>query len=422
MSRFVENTSHALLGTVIIIALLLVTTETHHTMGNWAFPRIFQGKVIGLSIIIPLYIAFSLQFLSNPTWEHWMVLCFTAMAGVSMSATMALLLPAATGIIAIAFFMTDWSLDRKNFKFLEASCRILLYFTSVLYCIVYDMFLLFQTLFENVGNSFELNGPETFLAQLKIFLVEDSLLNPTPILVVLSLVLAVVVLKHWQQRFILIWNLSLIILFLNPLAFKLLVGTLIPQNVYWRFFYLAPIPLSAGLLTSALVQMPYLRRKIAVGLVIAILGLSVGIYISHFYKLNQLELSRHYKIVPYQLNSANGIVEVAPAGVMLSPTLGNLYGIIPMLESGHPQIAYRHDGNEFLLSSEDQQVRVGAQEFVSGNPAQGGAFIDLLEQNYVDVIVLESFVLNRDGEVGEVLERSGYVNHAVTGNYTIYWR
>ncbi len=70
-----------------VVVVLVAAGETHHSYGNFAFTRLWQGKAIHLSVFLPLVYAYAIQFASGPTPIRWLLLAAAQVAAVGCSAT-----------------------------------------------------------------------------------------------------------------------------------------------------------------------------------------------------------------------------------------------------------------------------------------------------------------------------------------------
>jgi hypothetical protein len=71
----------------VLVALLIVTGETHRWYGNFAFVRIWQGKAIFLSLVLPLIYVYGVRFGSQPTAWSWILLCAAQIAAVGFTSS-----------------------------------------------------------------------------------------------------------------------------------------------------------------------------------------------------------------------------------------------------------------------------------------------------------------------------------------------
>jgi hypothetical protein len=69
------------------LVVLVATGETHRWYGNFAFVRIWQGKSLLVSILLPLVAAFAMEYMARPTGRRWLLLCAVQIAAVGANVT-----------------------------------------------------------------------------------------------------------------------------------------------------------------------------------------------------------------------------------------------------------------------------------------------------------------------------------------------
>lgn len=416
ISEFTNNSSHAFAGTIIVVSVLLVLNETGRTFGTFAFPKIFQGKGVFMSIGIPSFIAFSISYFKNGIARKWFALFFTTTALIGMTSTAALMIP----MLALVLFLTNWSFKvSKPFTIYIAS-RDVMYILSISSSFIYVAFLFIAVKCGNSVNPLSVQGSMNFVDHVRYFI--EPTLPITPVLVAIFTI-GIFSFNGWQRKFLSVWILLLIVLILNPLSAKILVGTVVPPNIYWRLFYLYPFPLVVGIVGAKVWRRLEVSKHRNAGaiLIFLVLCLSSIQYIRHFYQRDQIQLAG-YKIPPADLALAQEIAHNAPDGLMLSPP--NIYGLIPMLVSNKPQVRMRGDSRA-VVERKEYFLTIRASRFVGGETRFQKEFFELVSKKAVDVLVIKSTLL-LDKSIGltirQILESNGYINQSHTEEYTIIWR
>ncbi len=426
VSRFTSNTGDALRGTVMSVCALLIMTEIPRTYGSFAFPRIFQGKAVLLSVVLPAFTAFTISYFARPTRSRWWSLFATATAGVGMSPSAVVLLPAHAFILAAAYLATDYRQWKSDF--LRICGRAFKYLGTIAYAVLYAGMLYYLIRVRGFGSDpFALGSVASGLDS-SIGLLINRDIPITPVLVAVASALTLVLVRGWRRTFLASWAVIIVILVLNPFAEGLWRGTLVPLNMYWRMFYLYPFPVTAAVVGAVVFKklgerITWRARSAVVAL---LLFLAVGHYVAHFHSLGQIHWPG-YKLPAGALQDAQAVVSVAPEGVMLAPE--DLYGIIPMLESGHPQIRTRSDGQHFWIpESEDRRIRLNASRFVGRHRGvddprrrEYDDFRLLLDRHSPDVIVLNATLLEAFETASAIIE-NGYTNQRNAGEYTVVWK
>lgn len=414
-SCFVNDSRHALLGTIVCMTLILISTDGARTYGILAFGDAIRGKFFVLSTGIPLFAAFSISFLKKPSKIGWLclLLCTLTMIGITPSA--AVLLTILAIILLSTSILIFWVNSNRIFDWKYMLLYAGSYISSLVGIFLYVLFLLWMLKSGYTsGNYAVLLWTSKFLGQLRLF---SNLAFPlTPMLMILSPVLVFITLKGWQRQFLLLWTALLVIFFLNPIGTELFIDRLVPSNIYWRLFYLFPFPLAIGV-TVANFSFSNRSRHI---FEICIMLIALAIYLLVIPKGQSISFSSYKQI--NNLTTAQKIANIAPPGAMLAPR--DLCTLFPIIDGFHPQIRIRRDGNRLWLTKTDYIRRERASEFANGKVIYIEDFSQLLEQNIVQSIVLRKTLLNgsiRD-KVRLTLKSNGFVHEKEVGGYFIVWK
>ncbi len=73
-------------ATFCFVVTLLVLRETHQMYGSFAFVRMFAGKCVFLTAIIPLIVTHAVEFFVRPRFRTWFLLALTQVAAVGFTA------------------------------------------------------------------------------------------------------------------------------------------------------------------------------------------------------------------------------------------------------------------------------------------------------------------------------------------------
>jgi hypothetical protein len=419
--QFVDPKS-AVVGTLFTVAIILLLGETPRTPGVWSFPNIFIGKVFFLSTGIPLFAAATVNFFRTSSPFDWL-LAFavtTAMVGAT-SSTMAIL-PVLTIVVVIACAAVSEN-DYK--KFIKNS---LIYLSSLSYLIVYTV-----TVFLNFHSDVSANSPVnedfpiTFLGHAGFFLEKSG--PATPLALVASTVLSILLTSGMVRKFILAWIAATVVLLLNPIVSPFLIKYLTTPNIYWRLFYIYPMPLLLGLTGAKLYEYTARFSKPARRAIIS--GTVSLLFVAHFVPVTTSVLYLRtefawprYKMPPAIEKQATVVILGTPPGPMLAPM--PLNGVITMLSANYPQMRVFTDAERIWFGERGQRSeidrRICASDFVSGDkPECLHAFQTLLEYDNLRSVVIEKSVI-RDSEVQHVLSKHGFTNFREVDNLLVYWK
>ena len=91
-----------LLSTFVLVALLVLVTETPVFYGPFSFLRLQQGKSVFLAVLVPAIVLYGLRFGERPSWHTGIRLAGAQIASVGMTGTALWCAPALGGLALIA--------------------------------------------------------------------------------------------------------------------------------------------------------------------------------------------------------------------------------------------------------------------------------------------------------------------------------
>ena len=110
----------------LLIAALLLLGEPHRFPSNFGFVRLYQGKAILLSVLLPWIAVCGLRFAERPGVRSWARLALAQVAAVGLSSTAILLAPLTAGVAVLA--ARRWTmLDGRHFRVLVTGAAASLY-------------------------------------------------------------------------------------------------------------------------------------------------------------------------------------------------------------------------------------------------------------------------------------------------------
>ena len=287
-------------------------------------------------------------------------------------------------------------------------------------------FLNFHT---NVGENSPVNEdfPVTFLGHAGFFFEKSG--PATPLVLMGSTILTILMTSGMVRKFILAWIAASIVLFLNPIIAPFIIKYLTTPNIYWRLFYIYPMPLLVGLAGAKLFEYTSRFSKPARSALIS--GTVFMLFISHFvpFTTSVLYLRTEfgwprYKMPPAIERRATEVIAVAPPGPMLAPL--PLGGVIAMLSANYPQMRVFNEPERVWFEERGMgseiDKRICASEFVNGDkPDCLPMFQALLEHsNLRSVVIAKSAAL--DSQVLSVLNENGFMNHREVDDLLVYWK
>ena len=367
---FSNQWRYALIAACLTTAVILLLGETHRTFGSCFLTRIFQGKIVCMTLGLYLFIAQTLQYFKKPNVFSWLCLAMTITGMVGLTATTIVLFPVMSIVLVLAIF----SCGQEPFSI----ARISRYYSAFLILAGYGLFLRSHSL-SHLGIDSPINAgwPVTFWGHARFFF------NPhKPI--TLAVVLISTVLGLWgslgiQRRFLIAWIVLVFCLVLNPLVAPMMIRFVTTPNIYWRLFYIYPFPLLLGIAIMGLL------RKIPTEwhLKVTLTGI---IFISIFHLVpgssSALQQNVRFGMPRYKLDVrsyqlAKRVLESAPSGPMLA--LPEISRIIPMLSSRFPQVRIRESGEQLWFGATAAALRIRATRFANtGKMSDFSAFKNLV--------------------------------------------
>jgi len=233
-----------------------------------ALMRLWQGKVIMWTLLVPFSILTTHRFMTKPSIYVWALAASMNIAAGGLSATGLFLVPAAVILSAAAYVLTadiSWPAIRRAFLINLSST-----YSVLILALMYFGYLPLQ----NLEDVFQ-DWPQTWKTNL-------SLVINSPLILLRNISLLVfvpaIVLTRDKTRFVVVYSFLASALFLSPVAAEILLP-LIQPGAYWRLIYLLPIPLCFGMLVSNFSDLSKLRclsghKKIAIAAASALTALS----------------------------------------------------------------------------------------------------------------------------------------------------
>jgi hypothetical protein len=330
-----------LVSTAFVIVVILSLGDTHRTYGNITIARGFQGKFVFIAMGVPSWIYFSLRFLSQQNLYNWIVLFAMGIAMTALTTTAIVFLPSLSLLLAISFVTSTMSvlLIYKYAGYIGA------YFCSLIPIAMIALNFRAYAVAHISSSSFSNSGfPASFQDQLGF--IVDSPYSTTLIIFVIALI--IISIKSTYRIFFLCWVTSAFVLFLNPFVSNFIIKNITTQNIYWRLFYLLPIPLLVGLALLTLINKGPVSKILVGGLFCLMMGLAICGPGRVIRPSNNATLgSPSYKINPATLAVVNSIREYVKPGSMFAPL--EISSNILMLTAKYPQFHVRDDYLGFVM-------------------------------------------------------------------------
>lgn len=431
LSCFDLREREAALGSAAICAFLLVDGVANNSFGNYAFTRIWHGKSMLMSIVVPLFVGWSYQYLRRPSRAAWGKLFGLSVAAFALTSTTIFLLPALAVLQGIGF------LASSGLSLAAAVRRLVGYYSSYAYnaVVTVGVWLTLRSgtheLFENFRRAYTQQHDMVF----------GGYFSAVSLLAYAAIVAAIALADRGLRRYLIAWALAVVVLLYNPLVFPVVAGSFTTLGAYYRLAWALPFPLAIGLAigkaaerwalkdrTVALVGSSLVAAALLVNLVptglqtywsgpqapwrdnLAGAALATVNEYGTVSKVGKTHLAAfRYKLRQDDYATALAIIEHARPGPMLAPD--RIAVVIPRVTSRFPQVSLRGFALERLLGDPERgevaRSRLAAAAYVSDPDLEEGLddVVAVIDMGLVNVVVP---LARMDAELAGVLEAHGF--------------
>ncbi|RMH19912.1 MAG: hypothetical protein D6696_09415 [Acidobacteria bacterium] len=390
--------------TATAVLVLIAAGDVHRWYGNFAFVRMWQGKAIFLSVVLPLIYAYALQFGRRPTWRGGILLAAAQIAAVGCTSSAVWAAPASA--LAAVASAAPWS--RRGLGVLALGTLTSAAVLAAGWQVRDDMQAIVHYWTSNpaivwASSARTLPPGELLYHAFTTVLGRGRLL----IFAVLSLLTAWAVLPAGvARRFAIAMPLASFLLLLNPYLAHWMVTHVIGGG-YWRSMWVLPIPILMTLVLSAPLHWFHgvTRRPAGRLAATALVAAFVALVPSHssLSGENQVELSwPGLKVPPLDYRLAAAINRsVEPGATVVAPPDVSLW--IPTFHHHASPLTVRHYQDSIYLRAEDLEWRQAMTGLAGGTPLSSGAVADF--ERGLDRFDVRAVCL-RDGEPAPRLRRA----------------
>jgi hypothetical protein len=390
-TKFAKKGIAAVIASTAICVFLSIDGEPHRSFGNFAFVRIWQGKAMLMSLVLPVFIAFTIEYFRKPTVSNWgrMFSLNCSAAGLSMMAVY--FLPIAGFLIGLSCL----SQDKNGMSRGEKIKSSLLYSMSFSYLLIIAAIIVFLVminlkLIELIGFR---GWPDSFIGQFKLIFTSYQFF----LFIVFSF-LCLITGDYENRKFLIVWIILSVIFFLNPIVFPFISKYITTLNTYWRIFYLLPFPFVIGLPITYIGWSKTRRKSLwwfcfILLISLAIIGNALNFKHATFSKL-PLNFGQ-YKINKELEKDIRFIIKLCKPGPMLAPL--KYSGIIPIYTADYPQVVVRKFSFvAYAIQNkldEEANRRFRAVDLVSGTSKQGiDDIVYLINKGLMNIVIDSSII------------------------------
>lgn len=229
---------HWALALPILFLCVLTLGEAHHSYGNFAFVRMFQGKAILATFIVPCIVYLALEYSHRGTMRSWIALFAAQIAAIGITSSALFVAPMAAGLALIG----AWSPNAPSTR------RLALGILASSYVFVTAGVLASIT-----------HGGEGFVSSIALPPITSWLeqtLGPWSTALLLATLLA-----SWaftegraQARLLLTISLCFLLTVLNPYTYQFVADHFTNPSTYWRLFWALPLPFLLAIMLGHLLR------------------------------------------------------------------------------------------------------------------------------------------------------------------------
>ncbi|MCP5055429.1 MAG: hypothetical protein GY937_01760 [bacterium] len=352
-------------ATTLVCAFMLVDGNVHRSLGNVTLVRIWQGKAIMWSLVIPLAMLTSYRYLAVPRLERFLPVLMVSVVAGGLSSSGLFMVPAMTFVASAAYVLsrgpTRENLTRAfrvNLASTYSGCILLAMMIGWLPTYPLEELYVSWPATWMANLQLVIDGPWTLIRNILLLIVVPAVLLPAPF-----------------RRFVILLSLVLVGLFANPLTGPVFLK-LLHSGAYWRLAYLFPLPLCAGLLARSFFAIGHGPRERAAEIAVGLLAVaSIAVAYEHSpiapgpgQSPVWLKQPMEYRFPPAELDFAREIADELDGRHVLAPE--SIIHVLPLLVPDLRLETARAFQTQFAFDiagrKEEGLRRMTAQHFVTG--------------------------------------------------------
>jgi len=383
---------------LILFVVVVALGEAHQSYGNFAFVRLFQGKAILVTAMVPVIAGSALLFARHGALRHWLMLFAAEIAALGVSASALFVAPAAAALGLAGGWSTNAASSRRSVLGMLAAVYVL--------------------------------GAGWVMAS--VAHGAEDLVSTSPMPAVMPILddtwgwwstrlLLVALLAAWafvrdpvRARYLSAGAFFFLVAVLNPYTVRFVADHFVGIRTYWRLTWTLPLPLFLAVLLDGVIEGALrLRSKLlAAGACSMLAGLAIafGWRFGTLRDANGVTLGLPApKVAPVEYQVAATLArDVSETGVVLAPEAVSVWlpGFVV-----HPELlGVRSLYLTRAFSVQDAAQRYSLMRYVAGEcrpPDAAVRFSDALQRYGLTTVVFVHSAPWR-GEMENVLERHGW--------------
>jgi len=221
---------------VVLLLCVLMLGEAHHGYGNFAFVRMFQGKAILATFIVPCIISLAIDYSRDGTAQSWIALFAAQTTAIGITSTGLFVAPAAAGLALLGAWSPNAITTRRFVVGIFASSYLFVV-AAALASITHG------------GESFvTANAMPPMLP----WLIQTFGPWSTTLLLTTLLASWAFAEAREQSRVLLASALWFLLAVLNPYTYEFVADHFTGTSTYWRLFWALPAPFMLAILLGNL--------------------------------------------------------------------------------------------------------------------------------------------------------------------------
>ena len=383
---------------LILFLCVLALGETHRAYGNFAFVRLFPGKAMQVTVMVPVVAGSAWLFARHGGLRHWLLLFAAQVAALGVSASALFVAPAAAALGLAG----GWSANAAGSRRFVAGMLASVYVFGAGWA---------MASVTHGGQALVSSSPMPVVPQI----LDDTWgWWSTKLLLVALLTAWAFVGNPVRARYLSAGAFFFLLAVLNPYTVRIVADHFVGVRTYWRLTWALPLPFFLAVLLDGVIERAsgMRSRALAACVCMALVGCAVafGWRFGTLRSANAVTLGLPgLKVDPVEYRVAARIAKDVPeAGVVLAPEAVSIW--LPSFVV-HPELlGVRELYLTRVFSMDDAARRSLLMRYVGGQhrpPGSAAWFVDALRRYGVTAVVLVHSAPWR-GEMQNVLERHGW--------------